>query len=373
MTLHDQIKAQIVASAGWLPFDAYMQAALYAPGQGYYSQSAKTRPRFGGLPEQGSDFITAPMLSPLFGQCIAQQALQFFQHSAQADGYHLWEFGAGTGALAVQLLSALPSVLDAPLHYHIVELSAALQEQQAAQLAPWSGRVTWHSTLPRQLPGFIVGNEVLDAMPVKLLARLQGTWHERGVGLTGPQQTLVFSDRATALRPPIAIAGEHDYVTEIHPQARAFIRTVAQAMNHAQAAGQVSMALWIDYGFPQAEYYHAQRDRGTLMCHARHRSDDQPLTHPGAKDITSHIDFTAIALAAQDSGMELLGYTSQAHFLWNCGLGALLQVADLKTRVATHRLIAEHEMGELFKAIAFGPQWLALCGFAQGERGHRLG
>ena len=321
-----------------------MALALYAPGLGYYANSAR---QFGQMPSSGSDFVTAPEMSPLFGQALAAQVAQALEVSGTDE---VWEFGAGSGALALQLLQALgPQVR----RYTIVDLSGTLRERQQRELTAWSGRVEWASELPQAIRGVVVGNEVLDAMPVKLLVRTGGQWHERGVVLAEPAEAdpdihggLAWQDRLTDLRPAVEIAGAHDYLTEIHPQAEAFVRTLADRLVQGSA-------FFIDYGFPESEYYHPQRDAGTLMCHRGHMADGDPLADLGRKDITAHVDFTGLALAAQEAGLPTLGYTSQARFLINCGLVALLAKADLPARTAAQRLIAEHEMGELFKVIAF--------------------
>jgi SAM-dependent MidA family methyltransferase len=193
-------------------------------------------------------------------------------------------------------------------------------------------------------------------------------WFERGVVMQRDQ--LAWGDRPTALRPPFDAAFAAGTVTEIHPQAEAFIATLAERLTRGAA-------FFIDYGFPEAEYYHPQRSGGTLMCHRAHRADTNPLADVGAKDITAHVDFTAIALAAQNAGLEVLGYTTQAHFLMNCGVLELLQGADLKTTANTQKLLTEHEMGELFKVIGFAkgcaPAFSAApIGFARGDRTHTL-
>jgi SAM-dependent MidA family methyltransferase len=212
--------------------------------------------------------------------------------------------------------------------------------------------------------GVVVGNEVLDAMPVQLLRWDGRAWSERGVVTQG--EGYAWSDRLTPLRPP----GDHAFVpgtvTEIHPQAEAFVRSLAERLRRGAA-------FFIDYGFPEAEYYHPQRDGGTLMCHRAHRADSDPLGDVGEKDITAHVNFSAIALAAQDAGMHVLGYTSQAHFLLNCGLLQLLEGADLRRTAAAQKLLNEHEMGELFKVLglARGVGFEAL-GFAAGDRSHTL-
>ena len=356
--LQARVVQAIFASGGWIGFDRFMQMALYEPGLGYY---ANTSPKFGALPASGSDFITAPELSPLFGQTLAVQVAEAL---AATGSDEVWEFGAGSGALAAQLLKALG---DRVRHYHIVDVSGTLRTRQQARLESWGTRVQWHDTLPPAINGVVVGNEVLDAMPVQLLARVGGTWHERGVALHG--DALVWADRPTDLRPPFDIEGEHDVVTEIHPQARAFVTTLAERL----LAGKGGAAFLIDYGFPEAEYYHPQRISGTLVCHQAHQVDDNPLIHIGHKDITAHVDFTGIALAAQDAGLTVLGYTAQGRFLLNCGIATLMEASSLPERANAMKVLAEHEMGELFKIIglATGEGWAA-CGFAVGDRSHRL-
>jgi SAM-dependent MidA family methyltransferase len=298
-------------------------------------------------------------MSPLFGAALALQIADALQATGTDE---VWEFGAGSGALAAQLLQALgPKVR----RYTIVDLSGSLRARQQQLLAAHGDRVQWASELPEAMRGVIVGNEVLDAMPVKLLVRAGGVWHERGVA-AGADGTLAWVDRATELRPPVEPAGPHDYLTEIHPQAEAFVRTLADRL-------QQGAAFFIDYGFPEGEYYHPQRHMGTLMCHYGHMADADPLSHVGEKDITAHVNFTGLALAAQGAGLPVLGYTTQARFLVNCGLVPLLAQADLAARTAGQRLIAEHEMGELFKVIAFhrGAFWDAV-GFREGDRTHTL-
>ncbi len=171
--------------------------------------------------------------------------------------------------------------------------------------------------------GVVVGNEVLDAMPVQLLARSGGAWFERGVVRRG--EGFAWEDRPTELRPPVDIEGAHDYLTEIHPQAQAFIATLADRL-------QAGAAFFIDYGFPEAEYYHPQRHMGTVMCHRGHQADGDPLADVGAKDITAHVDFTGVALAGQEAGFEVLGYASQARFLLNCGILPMMEQASLAER-----------------------------------------
>ena len=254
--------------------------------------------------------------------------------------------------------------------FAIVELSGALRARQQERLARFGARVQWLPALPDAMHGVVVGNEVLDAMPVPLLRWDGARWLERGV-VSGAEGSFAWEDRPTPLAPPFQAERPEQhftpgYLTEIHPQQQAFVATLAERLERGAA-------FFIDYGFPEAEYYHPQRRGGTLMCHRAHRADDDALADPGAKDITAHVNFTAIALAAQDAGMEVLGYTSQARFLFNCGLVEMLQSASLATRTHARRLVDEHEMGELFKVIglARGCSFEAI-GFAVGDRSHTL-
>jgi SAM-dependent MidA family methyltransferase len=354
-TLAALLKQQIERAGGWLPFDRFMALALYAPSLGYYANTSR---KFGRMPSSGSDFVTAPEMTPLFGRALAVQVRDALQATATRD---VWEFGAGSGTLAAQLLEALGDQVGS---YTIVDVSGSLRERQQERLAPFGERVRWVNELPETFSGVVIGNEVLDAMPVKLLARVGGVWHERGVHVLGSE--FMWQDRPTELRPPDTIWDTHDYLTEVHPQAEAFVRTLADRLTHGAA-------FFIDYGFAEREYYHAQRHMGTLMCHRGHMADPDPLVSVGEKDITAHVNFTGIAVAAQEAGLATLGYTTQARFLVNCGIAAMLEQAPLPERVAGHRLIAEHEMGELFKVIGLhrGEFWDAV-GFREGDRTHTL-
>jgi SAM-dependent MidA family methyltransferase len=368
--LRERVHEVIRASGGWLPFDRFMAMALYEPGLGYY---ANALPKFGHLPAgvagQGSDFVTAPELSPLFGQTVARQVAQALDATGTDE---VWEFGAGTGALALQVLDAL-AALGRPLRrYTIVDLSGSLRQRQQATLAAHAEIVHWAEALPEAFEGVVLGNEVLDAMPVQLLRRVggqaEGVWHERGVALDSAG-ALAWVDRPTELRLPVDIEGPHDYLTEIHPQAEAFVRTLGDRWR--KGAG-----FFFDYGFPEAEYYHPQRHMGTLICHRAHRSDDDPLADVGEKDITAHVNFTGMALAAQNAGMGVLGYTSQGRFLINAGLMAVAKDAGARENAMLGKLVNEHEMGELFKVLALAPAesadgWVPV-GFTAGDRTHRL-
>jgi len=393
-----RIASRIAAAGGWMPFDDFMAEALYAPGLGYYSGGRRI---FGLGPESGSDFVTAPELSPFFGRALAVQVREALTASGTGRVY---EFGAGSGALAEQLLEALDAddadedgMLKVPVDLTIIEVSGPLRERQQARLARFAPRVQWLDAWPASIEGVVVGNEVLDAMPVKLLHRAGGRWHERGVvdvsppGRDGPgdagsrapstgtpadeQRRFAFAD----LDAPFALEGETQAaavlmdgffpdgsVTEIHPIAESFVASLADRLHRG-------VAILVDYGFPEHEYYHPQRLGGTLMCHQAHRADGDPLAEVGAKDITAHVNFSGIALAAQEAGMTVLGYTSQARFLINCGLVDLLAAASVGERANAQKLVNEHEMGELFKVIALARGCeLDPIGFRVGDRSHML-
>ena len=358
--LHRHIAQAIAAAGGWLGFDRFMELALYTPGLGYYANDST---KFGAMPESGSDFVTAPELTPLFGQTLAVQVGEALAHTATDE---VWEFGAGSGALALQLLDALGEQVR---RYTIVDLSGSLRARQQATLAAHAHKVRWVDALPEKFSGVVVGNEVLDAMPVQLLARhgghAEGVWHERGV-VVAEDGRFAWADRPTPLRPPVDIEGPHDYLTEIHAQGEGFVRMLADRLTRGAA-------LLLDYGFGEDEYYHPQRHMGTVMCHQGHLADGDPLVEVGLKDITAHVNFTAMALAAQEAGLNVLGYTTQAHFLINCGLLPKMEQLAQAQRATAAKLIMEHEMGELFKVLALGAgePWEPL-GFAHGDRSHRL-
>jgi len=387
------LRERIAANGGFLPFDQWMQQALYAPGLGYYAASAT---QFGA---QGGDFTTAPELTPLFGRSLAAQVAQVLRESGSL---HVLEFGAGSGALAASLIVALRDLGIDP-HYHILEVSAALRARQQARLAALGARVQWLDTLPEHFTGCVVANEVLDAMPAtRFRWDEQGRLMELGVvcqerpvqssrqhphapPLHADQQTPLHRAFALAQRPaPQALCDLMTprmpplpgYRSECNPQAEAWVRQLG-AWLHAGAA------LIIDYGFSQRAYYHPQRADGTLMCHLRHLAHADPLVYPGLQDITTHVDFTAMADAALAGGLEILGYATQARFLMNCGIVSHLAEAQSRAAGATQRLtqqaaavqtlLSEAEMGELFKVLALGRGIDApLLGFAQGDCSHTL-
>ena len=363
--LHDLIASDIDASSGWIPFARYMEQVLYAPGMGYYS---------GGAAKLGKDgdFTTAPEITPLFGASLAQVAAGLMGQTAP----RILEFGAGTGKLAFDILSELKSAGIAIDSYQIVDLSGELRARQEQTLRDFP-EVSWLDRMPASFSGVVVGNEVLDAMPVQLVVKTAQGWMERGVGLSGGR--FVFVDRPcdAALTAQIPDAEElpEGYLTEVHPVAAGFMRSLAAMI----ASGGGGAAILIDYGFPAREYYLEQRSQGTLMCHYRHHAHPDPFYLPGLQDVTAHVDFTAMTRAAIDGGLELLGYTTQAAFLLDAGIGDLLlrtspeeQLRYLTQANAVQKLVSPAEMGELFKVLVVGRN-VALPGrFARNDRSHRL-
>ena len=373
------IRRAIETSGGWLPFDRFMHLALYTPGLGYYARG-DAQLGLGLAPGDGSDFVTAPELSPLFGQALAVQVGEALRHTGTDAVY---EFGAGSGALAEQVLDALAGQGVTLRQYAIVDVSGSLRQRQQQRLVRFGNRVQWLDALPDAMEGVVLGNEVLDAMPVQLLRRTGGVWHERGVSVQpladGGSFAFSWADRPTTLRPPVPVPGEHDYLSEIHAQAQAFMATLGGRLRRGAA-------FFIDYGFGESEYYHPQRDGGTLMCHYRHRAHPDPYYWPGLQDITSHVDFTSIAEAGFDAGLEVTGYCTQAGWLMDAGLLDLLaaeQPADftqadaawVRTQHAVQTLLSPAEMGEFFKVILLTrglPAGLVIPGFVRSDRSHTL-
>jgi SAM-dependent MidA family methyltransferase len=364
----DAIRSEIAAQGGWIPFSRYMELALYAPGLGYYSGGLQ---KFGA----GGDFVTAPEISPLFGQTLARQVAQVLRLS---DGDVL-ELGAGTGKLAVQMLSELQQLDALPQRYRILEVSAhlrAVQQETVQRVLPpeLAAGVQWLDALPERFTGCIVGNEVLDALPVQLLSQREEGLCERGVAVES--EGFIWRERPAGE----ALTGlfqadslPYGMVTEMCPALPALVASLAECL-------QQGAMLFIDYGFPRREYYHPQRMGGTLMCHYRHHAHEDPLLLPGLQDITAHVDFTAVAEAAVAHGLQVLGYTSQAQFLINAGITEVLSRASpgdaaayLPRAAEAQKLLSPAEMGELFKVIALG-RGIAepLGGFARGDKRHTL-
>lgn len=371
--LAELIAREIRAAGGWTGFDRYMELALYAPGLGYYAAGSRK------LGAEG-DFTTAPEISPLFGQCLAQQAAQVLEQGLDA----ILEVGAGSGALAATMLEELERLGRLPARYLILDLSPDLRERSRDTLARrvphLLDRVAWLNVLPPAFSGLVIGNEVLDAMPVHVFERDERGLVEMGVSLSaGSEVRFGWAPAPASQRAALPEGIDPEwfpvpgYRSEVQLVAQAFVRSIGTMLERGAA-------IFIDYGFPRAEYYHPQRAQGTLMCHYRHRAHDDPFFLPGLQDITSHVDFTAMAWAAHHAGLDVLGYTSQAGFLINCGLTRLLERVGPKDAERylpltnqANRLLSPAEMGELFKAIGFGRGLdEPLAGFSTGGRSHTL-
>jgi SAM-dependent MidA family methyltransferase len=352
--LLQRIRRELASGGNWIGFARYMELALYEPGLGYYA---------GGAAKLGApgDFATAPELGPLYARTLARQVAQLLQ-----PGEAVLEFGAGSGALAEALIAEL-----SPESYFILETSAELRARQEARLG---ARARWLDRLPEKFRGVMLANEVADAMPVHAVAWRAGGIFERGVAEV--QGRLAWEDRAAAgelLAAARKLQVPVPYESEIGLAARAWMKLIAARLERGAI-------LVVDYGFPAREFYHPQRAGGTLMCHYRHRAHGDPFFHPGLQDITAHVDFSALARAARDGGLEVLGYANQAQFLVNCGITKVLgredaaDAARYAPRAAeAHKLLSPAEMGEMFKVLAVGRGVEhPLLGFAQGDRAHTL-
>jgi SAM-dependent MidA family methyltransferase len=369
------LREQLQAAGGALPFDRFMELALYAPGLGYYVAGAR---KFGAE----GDFVTAPELSPLFGRAMARQCGQVLAQLSSHGPADLLEFGAGSGTMAADLLLQLEADGLLPRHYFILELSAELQARQRDSLQRRAGhlleRVRWLTGLPASFRGVMLGNEVLDAMPVqRFRLTAEGVeeacvipagdgfaWQWRPAATAAPLEEAV-----TALRGDLPVG----YVSEVNLRLAPWLAAVAASLT----AGAL---LLVDYGYSAAEYYHPERDGGTLICHFRHRAHDDPLVLAGLQDITANVDFSAVARAGTAAGLRLAGYSTQAHFLIGCGLDGLLAegggdpAAYLDLVQGVKQLTLPSAMGERFKAIGFtkGLADLALCGFTARDLRDRL-
>ena len=372
--LVELIQQEMQASSGKIPFNRFMELALYAPGLGYYS--AGTR-KFG----EAGDFVTAPELSPLFSRCIAHQCRQILSKIPKAS---ILEAGPGSGAMAADILAELERLGELPDRYYLLETSADLRQRQREtiqQKVPHlASLVQWLDELPN--PGFrgvVLGNELLDAMPVhrfclhhKETAELYVAYeNNRFVWKHGPVTHPVISQRLSQIGD--AVPMEIEYESEINLAAEAWIRSVADSL-------ESGLVLLFDYGFPRKEFYHPQRSGGTLMCHYRHRSHGDPLILVGLQDITAHVDFSAVAQAADEAGLAVAGYTTQAYFLINSGLEELTAETPVEDTRAywdiaqqVKKLTLPSEMGELFKVIGLTKNFNeSLLGFRLMDQRSRL-
>lgn len=374
LQLQTLIQQAIKKAGGWIDFAQFMQLALYAPQLGYYSAGNQ---KFG----TGGDFVTAPEISALFGQTLAQQVAQILALSRGS----IMELGAGTGRLAVHLLHALEHLDCLPDQYYILDVSDHLRQVQLEYLQERLSpqllrRVVWLNQLPVTFTGVVLGNEVLDAIPVHMVhTKTQGLC-ERGVMLA--EQGLTWSDKPWDDAPA---SGQHlldeisklslptGYISEFCPAANGLIASLALTLERG-------VILMIDYGFSASEYYNPQRNLGTLMCHYQHYAHTDPLLNIGLQDITAHVNFSGIAYAGVDNGLQLSGFCSQAQFLMNCGileLMAQVSPSDMARyaplAAAAQKLLSPAEMGDLFKVIAFSKNMdVPLLGFTSGDKSHTL-
>lgn len=349
------LREEIAKANGWISFARFMELALYAPGLGYYAAGAR---KFGA----DGDFVTAPEISALFGQCLARTVADVLM---QAGGDVL-ELGPGSGKLAKDILLTLDKIGTLPDKYCLLEVSADLRERQRSAIATLpqhlAQRAVWLDELPQDFVGMVVANEVLDVVPVHLVTFASGRAFERGVvvkdGAFAWQDVPVPPEELNSWLAEIQStylgnAPPAGYLTEVAPAACGLVKSLAESMKRGAL-------IFIDYGFRGAELYHPSRITGTLMCHYRHYAHTDPFLYPGLQDITAHVDFTAVAEAGTAAGLELAGYTTQAQFLLATGLTDLLATVDpndalqyLPLSNQVQRLVSPAEMGEFFKVIGF--------------------
>lgn len=355
--LKQKILAEITAKGGWLPFSRYMEMALYEPGMGYYSAGAH---KLGA----GGDFTTAPELSPLFGSAIVSTLLPILEEmQAQELPTQILEFGAGTGKLAESILNRLHHlgfILD---RYDIIEISPDLAQRQEKRLERLSKELNlstqchWLSSLPINFKGIILANEVIDAIPCDAIIFQNGFWYWYGVTISNGDLAWASGKPVEQSLLPASLLNadfSEGYVTELHTQANAWIRHLAKNLD-------AGLFLSFDYGFPEAEYYHAQRLEGTLMAHHRHHAIQNPFYLPGLCDLTSHVEWSQIARSAIEEGVDDVYLSNQASFLLDAGISDIaLEIGDpgnpeifLPISNALQKLLSEAEMGELFKVFAF--------------------
>jgi SAM-dependent MidA family methyltransferase len=367
------IAAEIAAAGGFLPFERYMELALYAPGLGYYTAGAT---KFGAA----GDFVTAPEMTPLYARALARQVATMLAASGARE---IVELGAGGGRLAADLLAALAARDALPQRYAILEPSPELRERQQATIAAVASQaaapVVWIDKLPESIDGAVIANEVLDAVPAHLVARHDGVLFERGVTTTSSETGTRFgwaerpADARLAALAAARFPATIDYTSEVNPAAEALVHGIGARLERGAA-------LLIDYGFPAREYFHRQRSMGTLMCHYRHLAHGDPFAWPGLTDITTHVDFSAIAAAGTRAGLHVAGFTPLAAFLLGCGIldelaasGKPDSVAYMKAAAPVQKLLSAAEMGELFKVLALARSHdIEWPGFALGDHRDRL-
>ncbi len=368
--LTNHIRQEMEQADGGITFDRFMELCLYAPGLGYYVAGAR---KFG----QEGDFVTAPEISPLFGRCLARQCAQVLHEIGPGD---LFEFGAGTGAMAVDILAELERLGRLPQRYLILELSPDLRSRQLETLQQrvpeLAHLVQWLDQMPE--PGFkgvVLANEVLDAMPVQRFRMESGRVREQFVRWQDGGFDAFWAEPVTpGLEQAVQdLELDDGFESELNMRAAPWVQQLGEMV----AAGAVIL---IDYGHSRAEYYYPQRSTGTLMCHYRHRAHPDPMLFPGLQDITAHVDFTAVAEAGLKAGFDVSGFTTQAFFLMGCGLDGMLAESDpndvethMKLATQVRRLTLPTEMGERFKVLAMtrGLEQ-PLIGFSMRDQRERL-
>ena len=368
------IAERISDSGGSISFAEFMHHALYAPGLGYYAAGST---KFG----PAGDFVTAPEISPLFGRLIARQCASVM---AQLDGASVLEFGAGSGRLAVAILTRLEELGSLPERYRILEVSADLCERQQALLQQHiphlCDRIEWLDRVPARHSGMVIANEVLDAMPVERLRRERHGVAQQRVGLKNGTFELVYEaadSKLTSvvlqLEREIGRQLEPGFIIDVSLGIRPWIEALAVALRHG-------CALLFDYGVSRREYLAPDRGDGWLRCHFRHRAHDNPLLYAGIQDITAWVDFTAVAEAAVEHGMRVAGYVPQSMFLAGAGLDDELQgMASLSAEqqlalsAQIKTLTLPGEMGENIKCMGLlkGPVDRPPA-FELGDRTHTL-
>lgn len=368
--LIDVIRQEIQQAGGFISFARFMELALYAPGLGYYSAGQH---KFG----KGGDFVTAPEISPLFSQCVAMQCQQIL---CELGGGDILELGAGSGVLAKDVLLELEHLDSLPEHYYILEISADLRERQYKLLTQHCShllpRVSWLDKLPiTALHGIIIGNEVLDAMPVHCF-RIDNsgikercvTWdHDHFAWLLTEPTTLELTQHVESLIQEYGLVD--GYESEVNLMLPAWINSITSSLNKG-------VILLFDYGYGRAEYYHPERKMGTLMCYYQHNRHDDPFKLTGLQDITAHVDFTTVAENGCAAGCTLAGYSIQATFLLYCGLLDLAQrdetislIDNVNQAQMIKKLMLPSEMGELVKVIALSKNYMkSLRGFVLPDR-----
>jgi SAM-dependent MidA family methyltransferase len=356
-----------------ISFAEFMQLALYAPALGYYVAGAHKLGR-------GGDFVTAPEVSPLFGRVLAAQCAPVLNRIAASS---ILEIGAGSGRLAVDLLTKLEELSALPSSYQILEVSAELKQRQSAllrsEVPQLYDRVSWLDQLPGGHRGVVIANEVLDALPFERFIAGQSARQQRVVSkkqgfawASGPAPARLQS-AIDSLQQELGAPLPDGYTSELCLAARPFVIDLLAAL-------ESGVVFLFDYGLSQREYYAADRAAGWLRCHFRQYAHNEPLILPGIQDITSWVNFTSAASAAVESGATIAGYVSQAHFLMAGGLANELRDPDpqsereqLQLSAAVKTLTLPGEMGERFKCLgllkAYDDPPLA---FSLADRTHTL-